>query len=315
MPKDQTDDLIESLLDSDDETDDDVTTKTLKEELAALKKENHGLLTTVKKERSKRQNSDGKLEQLSGQYNHLSDTVNGILEQKRTGAADPTPAAGTEGPQVLYNDDGDPYLPTEAVNSLITPLQQEIDELKQALQITTTQSAAQAEAERAKAAVIGKDEAYGPAHAKYQTARNWVEKVVENWQYQTGNQGQQVGSGYALDTIFDADLREQFSTEFPDMDLFTIVTAEDGLDHFERTLQSLVVKEEELVPTKKLDSRFRQVLNKPSTLGKTANAKAEPTIVEKAGNLSASDIGSLTDAQVAALEKAMLAEENEGIDF
>lgn len=315
MPNSKTDDLLDDLLtDESDENDEGTKTnaeaEALKEELAALKKENHGLLTTVKKERGKRQNSDGRLEQLTS-------TVNGIIEQNKGGAADPNQTAeADDGLRVLYNDEGEPYLPTESLNTLLSQQQQEINQLKEALQITASQSNAQAEAEKAKMAIVGKDESYGPAYTKYQTARRWVESAVDQWQHETGNVGKQVGSGYALDNIFDADLREQFKTEFPDMDIFSIVTAEDGLGHFERTLQSITPSaEEDATELKKPDSRFKQVMNKPSSLGKTANAKTEPSIFERAGNLSATDINDLSDAQVAALEKAMLQEETDGINF
>lgn len=308
-------DLLDDLLTDENDDDGEGTgkesdeAKALKEELAALKKENHGLLTTVKKERGKRQNSDGRLEQLTA-------TVNGIIEQNKSGAADlPTKAEADDGLRVLYNDDGEPYLPTESLNTLLSQQQQEINQLKEALQITASQSTAVAEAEKAKMAIVGKDESYGPAYTKYQTARRWVESAVDQWQHETGNVGKQVGSGYALDHIFDASLREQFNAEFPDMDIFTIVTAEDGLGHFERTLQSLAPKADETTELKKPDSRFKQVMDKPSSLGKTANAKTEPSIFERAGNLSATDIGELSDAQVAALEKAMRSEENDGITF
>jgi hypothetical protein len=311
MPKDKTDDLLDDLLtdtDDDDDAGESDEAKALKEELAALKKENHGLLTTVKKERSKRQNSDGRLEQLTA-------TVNGIIEQNKSGAADPIPTAGADdGLRVLYNDDGEPYLPTESLNTLLTQQQQEIDQLKEALQITASQNTAQLEAEKAKMAIVGKNEAFAAPYAKYQTARKWVENVVDQWQTETGNQGRQVLSGYALDNIFDASLQEEFKTQFPEMNLADVVTAEDSFWHFEQMLEHSLPTEE-TPELKQPDSRFKQVLNKPSTLGKTANAKAEPTIMERAGNLSATDIGNLSDAQVAALEKAMLQEENEGINF
>ena len=53
MPKDKMDDLLDGILDTKEDDDEgDVITaeekKVLQDELAALKKENHGLLTTVK---------------------------------------------------------------------------------------------------------------------------------------------------------------------------------------------------------------------------------------------------------------------------
>jgi hypothetical protein len=60
----------------------------------------------------------------------------------------------------------------------------------------------------------------------------------------------------------------------------------------------------------KPDSRFQQVLKKPSGLGKSANAKGgETPLSERAGNMSATDILSLSDEQIAALERSLLKEE------
>ena len=315
MPKDKMDDLLDGILDTKEDDDEgDVITaeekKVLQDELAALKKENHGLLTTVKKERGKRQSSDGQLKQ-------LTETVNGIITEKRAEPADPEikPAETNDGLRVLYNDDGEPYLPTEAVNSLFTQQQKEINELKNALQLTNQAASATADADRAKLAIIGEDEAFGAAHSKYQTARSWIEGKVNQWQINNNVVGQDVTSGQALDYIIDEDMRTEFKTLYPDVDMLSVVTGEDSKAHFRQMLETLSAKEDDTIEVKKPDSRFQQVLNKPSLLGKTANAKAEPTIVEKVGSLSASDIGALTDAQVTALEKAMLREENEGIEF
>lgn len=311
MPKEK--DLLDELLEAEDDDDAGEETdaeKAMKAEIEALKKENHGLLTTVKKERSKRQNSDGRLEQLTA-------TVNDIIatNKEKSVASDTQNADESKGLSVLYDDDGNPYLPTESLNTLLTQQQQEINELKEALQITSVNQNAQLEAEKAKMAIVGKNEAFGPVYNKYQSARSWVEKKVDEWQQETGNVGKQVMSGYALDNIFDDSLREEFAKSFPEMDLFTVITAEDSYTQFENMLKSGIHSDEK-TEFKKPDSRFQQVINKPSTLGKTANAKTEPTLSEKAGSLSAEDLVNLTDAQIAALEKAMRQEEdNEGIKF
>jgi hypothetical protein len=51
-----------------------------------------------------------------------------------------------------------------------------------------------------------------------------------------------------------------------------------------------------------MDSRFQKVLDKPSTLGNQANAKAgQLSALEKVGNLKTEDIMNLSDAQIEAL--------------
>jgi len=57
-------------------------------------------------------------------------------------------------------------------------------------------------------------------------------------------------------------------------------------------------------PKEKMDSRFQQVLKKPSALGTQANAKAgQLSVLERISNLSTDDIMDLGDDQVETLLK------------
>jgi hypothetical protein len=92
-----------------------------------------------------------------------------------------------------------------------------------------------------------------------------------------------------------------------------VTTAEDSQHHFRQMLSHTADK---LAPSEP-DSRLTQVLNKPSGLGKSANAKAgEIPLSEKVSQLSATDIMNLTDAQIEALQKSLANEEQtDGIKF
>jgi hypothetical protein len=53
-------------------------------------------------------------------------------------------------------------------------------------------------------------------------------------------------------------------------------------------------------------SRFQKVLNKPSALGKSTNAKAgQLSIVEKLDSLTSDEVENMSDAQVRAIEEAL----------
>ena len=113
-----------------------------------------------------------------------------------------------------------------------------------------------------------------------------------------------------MDYVFDTQLRKEFANEFDGLDLVDIVTAEDSQDHFRRMLNNVATvmtpedNTETTGPKDKMDSRFQKVLNKPSSLGNQANAKAgQLTILEKVGNLNTTDIMDLSDSQIEALMK------------
>ncbi len=126
-----------------------------------------------------------------------------------------------------------------------------------------------------------------------------------------------LSSGQALDHVFTDDLTKEFESEFENIDLVDVVTAEDSQHHFRKMLSNVANPTTPDNNDDKPDSRFQQVLQKPSGLGKSANAKSgELPLSERAGNMSATDILNLSDDQITALEKALLREEEtDGVKF
>ena len=119
----------------------------------------------------------------------------------------------------------------------------------------------------------------------------------------------QITSGQALDHVFDKELRSEFAEEFGDIDIVDIVTAEDSQEHFRRMLNNVsrvLTPAEEQAPRERMDSRFQQVLKKPSTLGNQANAKAgELSIYDKIGRISTQDIMEMDEKTIDALMRAV----------
>lgn len=315
-------DFLDEILDGKDGDDGDKTEVTTGTELADLKgqieelnKEKAGLLKGVKAERSKRQEITGKLSQ-------LTDTVNGILANRQNAAAQTVNEAAEanrqKGLPVTWTEDGEGFIATDKVDELLNPYKNEILNLKQQLELTNSNVAADSEAEKVRRAIVGEDERYDKLYNKYQAARRWVTDQVSDFA-QANNAQRPLQSGEAMDMVFnDADKAAEFETNFPNVSLMDIVTAEDSKSHFRNTLSNMAKATDETVnPLAEPDSRFKKVLNKPSGLGSTANANAGTgSVMDKLERLSALDLIDIDDATAAKLEQMMKDEENsDGVNF
>jgi len=315
-------DFLDEILDKDEDGEElDVPAKTsdlstLKAEIAELNKEKAGLLKGVKAERSKRQEISGKLSQ-------LTETVNGLLSSREAAAKSVVDdAAGSaKGLPVTWTEDGEGFIDTDKLDEVLNPYKNEILNLKQQLEQTNSRAAADTEAEKVRRAIVGEDERYDKAYSKYQAARKWVVDQVADFANRNNVQ-RAMTSGEALDYVFDeGDALTEFESAFPGMNIEDIVTAEDSKRHFRNTMGRVadaLNPSEDLNPNvKKADSRFQKVLNKPSGLGSTTNAKAgNLSVMDKLASLTSSDLMEMDDATVAKLEAAIAAEEkSEGVNF
>lgn len=277
--------------------------ETLKDQIAELDKEKQGLLRGVKDERRKRQELKGRLDQ-------VTDTVNDILSKRdQLATQEPKPTeAVVNGIPVEYTDDGDAFIPADKMTAITSPYEERIQDLERQLDALATGQDQKAQAQKIMDAIVGENEAFTPAYGKYQAARQWVEDQVVDFSRRNNIQGT-LTSGQALDHVFDDDLKQEFESRFANIDLVDIITAEDSTHHFRRMLSNVA---ESTTPKtdNQPDSRFQKVLNKPSGLGKSTNAKSgEIPLSERAGGMGSDDIMNLSDEQIAALEKALLNEE------
>jgi hypothetical protein len=305
MPdKDLLDDILLEDPQGDDPKFDSKEMEGLKNQLAELEKEKQGLLKGVKDERRKRQELKGRLDQVTESVNDILATRDQLATQELEKKAEAT----VNGIPVEFTDEGDAFLPMDKVNAITAPYEKEINDLKQSIEYLTAAGDQRAKAQRTIETIVGKDESYGPAYNKYRSARDWVESKVVDFQRMNNIQGT-LSPGQALDHVFDADLKQEFESSFDNIDLVDVVTAEESELLFERTLSNIATA---MTPKtdNQPDSRFQKVLQKPSGLGKSANAKGgEVPLSERAGNMSSADIMNLSDAQIEALEKALLKEE------
>jgi hypothetical protein len=303
--------LEDLLLAEGDKGDDDPLTsekvKELEKQVEELNKEKQGFLSGIKDERRKRQELKGRLDQVTA-------TIDDILDKRTQEPAEPKPADTNtiDGITVEFTEDGDAYIPNAKLNGITEKYEERIAELEERLQRTNEHVEAEQTAQTIINSIVGENESYSAAYNKYQAARRWVEERVVDFQHNNNVQGQ-LSSGQALDHIFNDNLQQEFTEKYPDMDLVDVVTAEDSKKHFRMMLDNTSKR---LAPAEP-DSRLTKVLNKPSGLGKSANAKGgEIPLSEKAASLSATDIMNLSDEQIEALQKALEREEQtDGIQF
>jgi hypothetical protein len=310
--KDLLDDILEDAPVEDEPKFDSKAMEDLKSQLSELEKEKQGLLKGVKDERRKRQELKGRLDQVTETVNDILATRNDLATQE---LEKKTTEATVNGIPVEFTEDGDAFLPTEKINAITAPYEQEINDLKSQIEMISAAGDQRARAQKTMDMIVGKDESYGPAFNKYRTAREWVENKVVDFQRMNNIQGA-LSPGQALDHVFDSDLTQEFKSTFENIDLVDVVTAEESELLFERTLSNIA---KAMTPNtdNQPDSRFQKVLQKPSGLGKSANAKGgEIPLSERAGNMQSTDIMNLTDDQIAALEKALRnEEETDGVNW
>jgi len=306
--------VIETSLLSDSTTED---VEALKTQISSLEKEKQGLLAATKAERTKRQATAGRLEQ-------LENAVTGILSQRQQKGMESlsvheASVAQKKGLPVIYDEDGNGWVDQDAVNNLVSPYEQKIMDLEARLQQVNTNSQAQDAADKVREGIIGEDERYGFAAGRYRAARKWVEDAVFDYAKENGIK-RALTSGEALDYVLDKELRDEFSELFKNIDVIDIVTAEDSQDHFRRMLSHVAdatYPKEEIDPGPRMDSRFQKVLSKPSNLGRNANAKAgQLSVMDRVQNLKPSDITNMSDKDIDTILQAMAREEKEdGIRF
>jgi Skp family chaperone for outer membrane proteins len=303
--EDPLDDIFSDLEDDDDEKKLDLgekdDLKDLQSQLAASEKKIAGLLNETKAQRRKRQESDAR-------YEKLSDTVNNVLLTRQTPPVDKPVDAVAETLKFDYDDDGNPVAKADQIKALhaeeLEKMNDKIANLEALLQQSTQAQGAADEGRKKIEAIVGSDERFGPAYSKYQAARKWVEdKVVD---FQNENQiGGMMTSGQALDTVFDDAATADFAAVFPGINLERIVTAEDGQTHFRKTLSSIATAMSPNDGGNK-GARISKLMQKPSGLGKSANAKGgELSMVERLQSLSSEDLLGMDDAQEKLIMKAL----------
>jgi len=271
----------------------------------ALSAKEKGFYNEMRTERQKRQEIQSQLDKLTGTLNVILETRNNPADIATSGKP------RLPGIPVSETEAGELYIPEEHLVSLVKPYEEKIRNLETYLQRSNVARNVTDEAEKAKMAMVGENESYGPAFQKYQAARKWANDRVVAFQRENGVTGQMT-SGQALDAVFDEQVEKEFSQRFPGVPLDEIVTAEDSQRNFRKMLKVLATSAADSRADTTGQEKLKRLLKKPSGLGSTPNAKAgHVNISEKMASFTSEDIMSLTDAQVDALHRALASEEKE----
>ena len=279
----------------------------------ALTAKEKGFYKEMKQERIKRQELQSKLD-------HLTGTINAVLASRANQQEQPAPTGKKQlaGIPIAETEDGDLFLPEDALQKIVAPYEEKIRNLETFLQRSTVARNSESEAQKVIEAIVGEDEQHGPAYQKYRAARKWANDRVVEFQRENGINGPMT-PGQALDYVFDDNSEKEFSEKFPGVPLEEIVMAEESQRNFRRMLKTLAKSNAD---TRRNDTtaqgeRFKKLLKKPPGLGSTPNAKAgHLSVGEKLDTFSTNDLLGLTDAQVEALHKALRDEERaEGLIF
>jgi uncharacterized coiled-coil DUF342 family protein len=317
MPNENKDDLFDDILletgGSTEDKDIDFDPKELKamkETIGKLEKEKSGLLKGVQEERRKRQEINGRLDQVTTTVNSILERREAALESQESKDSDTL-----KGIQVEFTEDGDAFVPLEKLSPLTEKYEEKIEALEEELNNTRNAQTSTQQYNQEVEAMVGKKPEYQGAYQQYRYARKWVSDQLQDFIMDNGYD-RPLTSGEALSFAIDENFRTEFASQFPDLDLVSIVTAEDSPWHFEQMLEvtSTALNDLKSAPS---DSRFQRVMNKPSTPGKSANAKGgELSLVDRASNLSAADLLNMDSKQAEALERALrFEEENDGIEW
>jgi len=283
----------------------------LKSKVEELELARTGLLKAKQAATLKRQSAEERLAQLEGAVG----TMLSQRQQQGMASLSESQVAGAraKGIPVTYDEDGNGWIDmsimNQFANEIVSPYAQKINDLEARLQNSTASTAAQTNAEKVMSGIIGEDERFGPASGRYRAARKWVEDTVFDFA-KTNDIKQALSSGQALDHVFsDPYIQEQFKRQFEGIDLVDIVTAEDSQAHFRRTLDhiagAMTPKDDfTAMPKDKMDSRFQKVLNKPSSLGNQANAKAgQLSVLDRLSNIRPEELMEFSDEQIETLLK------------
>lgn len=286
--------------------------ESLQSKLEEIERQRKGLYKELKGEREKRQELNGRLDQ-------LTNTIQQIIDKRSQNASDNNEAESTTvaGIQVEFTEDGEAFIPKDALASITKPYEEKITALEQSMKSANQSQQQKQAADQLIDRLVSEDERYPDAYRAYSKARTWVNDKVIGWM-EDNNLSGEMTSGQALDYVIDDDVEQEFTKRFPGMDIEHVVTAEDSQRLFRRMLNSIATaSDDDTTETTKKDTRddskVKKLMKKPSGLGSSSNAKAgDLSVADKIADLSTDDILNLSDKQVKELEKALLEEEQAG---
>lgn len=274
---------------------------TLEERLAQLEgqnksyqKERKGQLTALKAERRKRQETEEKL-------NNLTGTLSEVLE-KRQAAKQPEKE---EEPELSHldlevDDDGNLRIPADRLKDMtkkdIDAVNARIQKLEQSLQNQSAKNEMVTGFQQFIGSVVNEDPSYRDGIAKIHAATDWLDQVTQERQEELGQPARSIGE--FVEKLDDIGVSDEFKTKFgvdPEIVLRGFESKRDLRKALKAVSANGQPKEEPKEDPKEKARKVKELAQKPSNLTQTKNARGAPTVVDNIEGLSFDDLLNISD--------------------
>ena len=316
--------LDEGSADDDDSDGSKTSTEdmSLEERLALLEKENKGLKKDIVKVRTDRRSYKEEVQEARDRYNRL----HGMIEQMaRGGSQSPDTGEKTEDPfkdlklSVEYDDDGNPYVPADALAELIKGQEKKLEDTKKEYMKDKQVEEERNRAQQIIDSIVSKDEQYPGAYRTVEAALADMNQRVIDIQKDKGLGGI-LTPGQAIDLLEQEGALDEWQEAYPGLDPDIISNAFQSKRQLTKALEfvkgTMKPGDGKIEDDNKARKSLQQaaikdkLANKPASHGK-GSVEAKDSIVEKIGSSSSMDILNLGDRDVERLMARMRQEELE----
>ncbi|KKN27447.1 hypothetical protein LCGC14_0864630 [marine sediment metagenome] len=313
--EDQSKAEMDSLLDDGKDPDDPDKKKdkedepTLEDRFANLEKENKGLYESMKAERGKRQELEGKMQGITDVFSESMARREELADQKKAESPKIDRLA------VQVDDDGAAFIPIDdnlkallASSHATGASKEDVTEIKNQMARNMAIQQQEQGFQDTVQSIVGEDPAYASAHNQLQKAADWFnDKIIR---YQEANDLSGIMStGEALDVAESENIESDFNKQFPGLDMERAVRMYDGKRDLRIALKS-VAGTETPGGDKTAAANLKEIAGKASNLSQMRNQKGTKgtlTLDEIADR--SDEIEDMSDEQVAKLHRLMATEE------
>lgn len=303
--KDEKDSLFSGDKDSEKEEDKKEDEPSLEERFESLEKESKGFYESMKAERGKRQELEGRLEGIKDVFSES------MAKREESAGKEESKPIPIERLKIDVDDDGTAFLPVGELKSYLSSQgaetgSKEVAELRQ--QIARDRAIYQQEQgfQNTVQSIVGESPAYASAHNQLQKGVDWFSARIIAYQ-EAKNLTGVMSTGEALDVADSEGFESEFVREFPGLDMERTVRMYDGKRDLRAALKS-VAGDKTSTGGKTAADNLKDIAGKASNLSQLRNqkgSKGAPTL----DDLAEMDIENFSDEEVAKLHRLMAREE------
>jgi len=304
-----------------------VDIKALQERIDALERESAGRLKGLRAEREQRKALEAKVATV---VDLVSKSKSARQQQAsgESGTDDETVSAGGKKIPVSFDDDGNPYIDPEdligltkkQVSSVEKQLASKVEQVEQTQQVL----AAQTENAKAVDSILSRDPAFPAAYARLNQAFRMLDEGMDKIVARTDIDPSTLTIEQCLELMeSDAGLMKQFQSQFPGVDVDTVVEAmalspagRVNTRKLSKALSALKSKDDESATgdtggkqKKGIGKTLKAITAARNLAGATNQKGSRETSLDDIASLTTEDFLALSDAQVKEIERALLQEE------